>query len=240
MKHDLENLKIGYHPILENYGYYIDKLDQNVLDEVSKVTNHVQNNFDTAIKHNNYLAGEIKHEYILSISPAIKNYMKGLVNKLEQKTGYSKRYYDERCNQYGNEITWTMDNMWINYQKKYEYNPIHEHEGLYSWVIWYKLPYIIEDEVKHSSKKQDPFGNSNNHCLNGYFSFIYSKDNKVVADLLPVDNHYEGYVAMFPSDLHHQVHPFYSSDDYRITISGNIVNTRISYGEFFEENNVEG
>ena len=40
--------------------------------------------------------------------------------------------------------------------------------------------------------------------------------------MLDVDKSKEGYFVIFPSNLNHQVFPFYSSDDYRITVAGNI------------------
>ena len=39
--------------------------------------------------------------------------------------------------------------------------------------------------------------------------------------ILNVDKSFEGKILMFPSYVQHQVFPFYTSDDYRITISGN-------------------
>jgi hypothetical protein len=37
-----------------------------------------------------------------------------------------------------------------------------------------------------------------------------------------VDNTWEGKMALFPADLNHIVYPFYTSEDYRISISGNV------------------
>jgi len=37
-------------------------------------------------------------------------------------------------------------NLWVNFQKKYEFNPFHMHDGLYSFVLWHKVPYKIDDE----------------------------------------------------------------------------------------------
>ena len=37
-----------------------------------------------------------------------------------------------------------------------------------------------------------------------------------------VDRSYEGVMLIFPAWLQHMVTPFYTSDDYRISISGNI------------------
>ena len=57
----------------------------------------------------------------------------------------------------------------------------------------------------------------------GHFSFLFSgHDGRVLTEDLPVDNKYEGKMALFPASLNHQVYPFYTSDEYRITISGNI------------------
>jgi len=41
--------------------------------------------------------------------------------------------------------------------------------------------------------------------------------------LVEVDKSWEGTIIMFPAFLHHMVHPFYTSDEYRISISGNLV-----------------
>ena len=40
---------------------------------------------------------------------------------------------------------------------------------------------------------------------------------------LQVDKSYEGKIIIFPANLTHGVLPFYTSDDYRITISGNVI-----------------
>ena len=35
---------------------------------------------------------------------------------------------------------------WVNFQKKYEFNPPHTHTGLFSWIIFLNIPYNLEDE----------------------------------------------------------------------------------------------
>ena len=47
-----------------------------------------------------------------------------------------------------------------------------------------------------------------------------SRGNAEMVDL-PVDKSWEGKFAIFPSELQHGVNPFYTSDEYRITISNN-------------------
>ena len=35
---------------------------------------------------------------------------------------------------------------WVNFQKKYEFNPPHNHSGVFSWIIFLSIPYNLEDE----------------------------------------------------------------------------------------------
>lgn len=103
---------------------------------------------------------------------------------------------------------------WINYQKKYEFNPLHFHAGDFSFVIWYKIPYIMEEEEK--------IFNLDGEKLNGCFSFHYELNNCVGSSNLRVDKTWEKMICVFPANLQHSVMPFYTSDEYRITFSGNL------------------
>ena len=108
-------------------------------------------------------------------------------------------------------------NLWVNFQKKHEFNPIHIHDGLYSFVIWHKVPYLYEDERERlPHMKQD-------QIRAGMFAFFYSEPGgKIHQEAIPVDNKWEGKICLFPASLNHCVYPFYTSDEYRISISGNI------------------
>jgi hypothetical protein len=41
--------------------------------------------------------------------------------------------------------------------------------------------------------------------------------------IIEADRSYENKMIIFPSSLQHCVYPFFTSDDYRISLSGNIV-----------------
>jgi hypothetical protein len=103
-----------------------------------------------------------------------------------------------------------LDNMWVNIQKKCEFQALHRHIGLFSFVIWMDIPYDCKDET-HTSMK-------------GNFSFASSCPNsrQTTSTDIPMSPKMNGYFCFFPSDLSHQVYPFYTSDKDRITISGNI------------------
>ena len=111
----------------------------------------------------------------------------------------------------------SIKSMWVNFQKKYEYNPMHLHDGVMSFVIWMKIPYKYEDEMQHETAKKV------NCCMNGSFEFIYTNLlGAITGYQYSLSPEAEGGVLIFPSALHHVVHPFYTSDEERISISGNI------------------
>ena len=41
-----------------------------------------------------------------------------------------------------------LDTMWVNFQKKYEFNPPHTHTGVLSFVIFIQIPYDLKEEEK--------------------------------------------------------------------------------------------
>ena len=109
-----------------------------------------------------------------------------------------------------------LDNYWINFQKKYEFNPPHSHSGVFSFVIWLKIPYDLQEEL-------DYFGDVNQGSKTSMFNFLYTDGlGKIKTYNVHVDKNFEGKICMFPSNMLHYVNPFYTSDDYRISLSGNI------------------
>lgn len=206
------NSVIGYNTLGQNYGYLINKAPQNVLEELGQQINELKSNFNKGLKHNKYLAGEIEHEYLLHSQPQTKQYIKELAQQFENESQYISANYDHIP-------TLEFQYLWVNFQKKYEYNPIHRHGGVHSFVIWYQVPYTLEDERNQFGYKPDP--TQTNH---GQFHFIHSPMEEIEIEVHPlyIDKSKEGYVAIFPSSLNHIVYPFYSSDEYRITVSGNV------------------
>ena len=107
--------------------------------------------------------------------------------------------------------------LWVNYQKKYEFNPVHNHTGLYSFVIWLKIPYSCrEDEFKVER------GNPKGSKYPGTFNFFYPNGvGDIEEDTIELDSSWEKTILIFPSTLKHCVYPFYTTDEYRISVSGN-------------------
>ena len=91
-----------------------------------------------------------------------------------------------------------------------------------------RLPYDLNKELR-------VFNDTNKMIEKG--ELIEAQDNNrtskltfVISDrlgdiqehLIKVDKSFEGKMLMFPAKLNHQVYPFYTSNGYRITVSGNI------------------
>ena len=111
-----------------------------------------------------------------------------------------------------------LQNLWVNYQKKYEFNPLHTHSGFVSFVIFMSIPYDLQDE-------EDMFKESNNKQASkfGFFSPDHRHPGGIDMVSLNVDKSYVGKMIMFKASQVHGVYPFYTSNDYRITVSGNLV-----------------
>ena len=125
---------------------------------------------------------------------------------------YSKRFNFHTGNKFA-----VNRNAWVNYQRKTEFNQLHYHSDIAVYILYVSIPYKLEEELKNPSEKIIcPIKSS-------LFEFVYSKiDGGVHQQNLKIDKSWEGTLIMFPSYMLHQVYPFYTSNDYRISIAGNV------------------
>ena len=168
-------------------------------------------------KHNYDLAGAIENEYKITDSlPVIQNFVtSAAINYWTELNSDYKNY--EHAIGIGPEGD---AGLWVNFQKKYEYNPVHKHGGLLSFVIWYQVPYDIESE------RSLPMHQNYNDSSAGTFMFIFPDPYSlggINSHRILVDKSKEGHMIIFPASLRHVVYPFHTSDDYRISIAGNLV-----------------
>ena len=115
-----------------------------------------------------------------------------------------------------------LSSMWVNYQKQTEFNPRHDHTGIYSFVVWMKIPTNFKDQ------RQLEFAESNIDMISN-FCFDYRNIlGHEVGCIYEMSPEMEGTMLFFPSELHHEVYPFYKCDQERISISGNLMfDTRV-------------
>ena len=164
-----------------------------------------------AINKNDTLIGHIREEYEISQWPV------EFESFIIQAVGhpYLDRYR-ESIDVISDARPYYLNNMWVNFQKKYEFNPLHDHGGLLSFIIFVKIPFDLKEEDKIFPPNSSAFHTSrlafvNNEASGGFTS-----------TLIDVDKTFEGKMLLFPAKQAHMVYPFYTSDDYRITVSGNI------------------
>lgn len=187
-----------------NVGYLL----QQVPTEILKIFDVAIN--EATIPHNKLLAGNIKKEFNLSsIIPKVEDYFFFLSHQYKENFRYTPRGI-------GNNSKIFLQDLWVNIQEKYEFNPVHNHAGLFSFVIWYDIPYYIHEELELSPGKE-----SNNN-LAGHFEFQYINAVGEINTLpIPADKGFNGKICFFPAQQMHCVYPFYSEGK-RITISGNV------------------
>ena len=139
-------------------------------------------------------------------------------------------YYKKWDNYYNVHVTksvpapvFSLKELWVNYQKQHEFNPVHNHAGMFSFVVFMKipthwkeqhaLPWMKDVKEKRASNFQFLLGGverGNTDALG-----IHTVD----VSLSPED---ESRMLFFPAWLNHQVYPFYDTEKERITVSGNI------------------
>lgn len=111
----------------------------------------------------------------------------------------------------------TLREFWVNFQNQIEFNPIHSHAGVLSFVIWLNIPTEYEDQEKI------PFCASANSAAASDFNFVYTDImGGVKPYTIKMGSDAENTMFVFPSLLNHQVYPFYQNDGKRISVSGNI------------------
>ena len=111
------------------------------------------------------------------------------------------------------------DYIWINYSRPMEYNPLHNHTGLLSFVYYPDIPEDIRNEWKNQT---------NNFGSRGCIEFVASRESDSM-----VLNPKKGDLFIFDSGHRHEVYPFYSNET-RISVAGNV------YGIMFDDASIVG
>ena len=168
---------------------------------------------------------DMKGELAGNISSSIK--LDGDAPLLKEFVGeLLPKFIDSHINSYGAPWRatmkegegWNLESLWVNFQKKHEFNPPHDHSGVFSFVIWMQIP------TSYAEQKKLPIcaeSNADNHISNFAFSYTNTM-GRVSTFAYNMEKQAEGYMVMFPSQMLHQVFPFYENDGERISISGNV------------------
>jgi len=203
-----------------NFGFMKAVLSDEQIKPIKDEINSIQNDFDNATKANDFLAGNIEKEYKLKNS---HSYIESLLLPLAQAYMGANGYKDyllsiqKKYTNLKDELVNTrLIDAWVNFQSKHEFNPIHNHSGFLSFVIWIDIPFLIDDESKQSHVKDS------NTKRAGQFCFMYTDIlGNISSHPIEADKNYNNGLLLFPAELLHTVYPFFTSDKQRISVAGN-------------------
>jgi len=200
------------HTHLPNIGLTNGEIPPQIYQALNQEIIDIHTNDKDVVRMNHSLAGQITKEYQITKSlPLLNPFLE------EMGRAYQKEWnYYPKENPNNNKLT--VESVWVNMQKKLEVNPLHNHDGTLSFVAWLYVPFKLEDERNMPNCK-----NSRTVELASTFQFVYSTALGTLANCpMFVESGWEAKIIMFPAKLLHMVYPFQTSDDYRISIAGNL------------------
>jgi hypothetical protein len=135
-----------------------------------------------------------------------------ILPQLSQCLGvYNQAYERYVMKPFEKQPEYVLTSLWINHQKRNEFNPPHDHDGKLSFVTYLSIPEKLKKENKEYTGKS---------CGPGGIQFIYGngpRDCVTIYSIFPEEND----MFIFPAWLKHWVAPF-KSNVTRISVSGNV------------------
>ena len=199
------------HSHLPNIGLTSGMIPPEIYQPLNKEIVDIHTNDKDVVRMNTSLAGQITKEYQITKSlPLLNPYLEEMGRAYQKEWDYFPK---ENPNK-----DLKVESVWVNMQKKLEVNPLHNHDGTLSFVAWLYVPFKLEDERNMENCK-----NSRTRELTSTFQFVYTTAVGTIVNCpMFVESGWEAKIVMFPSKLLHMVYPFQTSDDYRISIAGNL------------------
>ena len=193
---------------------YIDKIDENILKELDVRIEETggKPEFDAS----GQLAGRIKKQTHLDkvISDTTKNVI----------LNHCKNFFEQTSG--GQELpmsAMTLDSIWSNIQEAREYNPIHQHTGNFSFVIYTRndLEDLSVEELQDNEYDNKIVDYENQKPLAGLIELFYGEGNWMNwTSFTHVPK--RGDILIFPSWLRHTVYAHYETGKIRISVAGNV------------------
>ena len=209
--------------ILPVTPYLEVKLDQMIVDYLWKI---IAKSEVLKESHKTNLAGNISESYKLNDLDNFfyKKVCVPLVNQFRQVNKGSDPIVNSV--NFEKEPALLLDGFWVNYQYQNEFNPFHDHGGVYSFAVWLKIPYDWREQHKLAQFS----GMNELYKKPGNFEFEYIDSLGGIRNIgYQLYSGLEGTMLFFPAKLRHCVYPFYGTSDPRISIAGNLAfTTRIN------------
>ena len=184
---------------LPNYGILDVTLEKNVLDHLHHLVEK-------------YEPDDAKQQWMLIDDD--NRFQKEVLNPIIQEYVTDYGFPEKLKTTHIHDLT--FQKFWANYTGKGEYQALHNHDAIWSFVIWLKLPAVANDE---HSVKEAMHPDAGDFILT--YSDIIGRTRKVNWKLEKQYN--EGHMLLFPSDLYHAVYPHFQTDEKRLSLAGDIV-----------------
>ena len=191
-------------------GDFLDYLNKH-LDSVRLDTTEVRDKLVGNIEAQK-AAPYPQREFMQFVKPHVHNYLKGC---------YEREVATDRCIKDGknsdrfldpdnHKLSFNLgDGPWVNFSAMNEFNPIHNHNGIISAVLFIDIPEALKEERDTNGFIAETVG-----CLD----IVHAQQHAVIHPKT-------GNLYMFPAYLWHLVYP-YHSDIERISMSFNLTEVR--------------
>ena len=186
---------------------YIGQIDPKYVKEMMECTETAQ---QTPNKYDNrpFLAGQIDDQYSITelASDACGGHiLQHVMTYMQDCMQGDKTHEFEPC----------IDGLWVNIQRYMELNPMHSHDGMFSFVIF------LKNELNREETINNKFDSVRGTAIAGHLTLRYGEQN-----YMNWNNYHhwpeEGQIIIFPSWLTHMVMPHYEKDKIRVSVAGNI------------------
>ena len=193
-------------------GWIETKLPKSVM---ARLQSYIETAKENPINYNSKLAGNISKS--LEMIDKDNWFFKSILNPRINNFIECFPDYTKEIGIFTEDALYCLDTFWVNFQKENEFNPLHNHSGVFSFVVWVKIP--TDWREQHAL----PISANSNTPKASDFEFQYTTMlGKIDYCSYRLDKTYEGGMLFFPAQLMHAVYPFYNCDEERISISGNI------------------
>jgi Putative 2OG-Fe(II) oxygenase len=115
-----------------------------------------------------------------------------------------------------------FNRFWVRFSNISDYHALHDHQAVWSFVIWLNLPTTWENEQEGKMGEKHPHASDFQICYTDSIGRIRKQTYKL-------DRSGEGTMLLYPSDFHHQVYPHFTSDEFRVAVAGDVSISSINH-----------
>jgi len=107
-----------------------------------------------------------------------------------------------------------FNRLWCRASTRHDYHSLHDHKSILTFILWLNVPVDsrIEKNIEYGFRPE-----AGEVVLT--YSDITGSHRKMNFDLSPENN---GQMIVFPSDINHCVYPTHTTDEYRLSVAGDI------------------